>query len=239
MRDSLLIASPGLLSGQVSMSETSRLYGAGGAYRTELCTSCAIGSVNGFFGYRYLHLHDKLQVSSTGIGAGFLAGSTFATNEAFATTNHFHGLDLGLNGELRQGPWLLEWLAKVAVGATLNDLSISGSSSVTTGGVTTVTAGGLLALPTNIGDLSRTRLAAVPEFSAKLGYQITSTIRIFAGYDVMYWTGVLRPGGAIDTTVNATQIGGGALVGTARPTAQFDTSNYWAHGANFGIKAAF
>ena len=221
------------------MSETSRLYGAGGAYRTELCASCIIGGVNGFVGYRYLHLRDKLQVSSTGIGAGFLAGSTFATNEAFATTNHFHGLDLGLNGEIRQGPWLLEWLAKVAVGATLNDLSISGSSSVTTGGVSTVTAGGLLALPTNIGDFSRTRLAAVPELSAKLGYQITPTIRIFAGYDVMYWTGVVRPSGAIDTTVNATQIGGGALVGTARPAPQFDTSNYWAHGANFGIKAAF
>ena len=54
-----------------------------------------------------------------------------------------------------------------------------------------------------------------------------------------YWIGVVRPGGAIDTTVNATQIGGGALVGAARPAPQFDTSNYWAHGANFGIKAAF
>lgn len=238
-QDASFIASPGLLSGQISINDTSRLYGAGAAYRTEICANCAMGSVNGFVGYRYLHLRDKLQIASTSVGAGNFAGFTFTTSEAFATTNHFHGLDLGLNGEIRQGPWSLEWLAKVAVGATFNELSINGSSGVTTGGVTTVTAGGLLAQPTNIGDFSRTRLAAVPEFSAKLGYQITPAIRVFAGYDVMYWTGVVRPGGAIDTTVNVTQIGGGALVGAARPAPQFDTSNYWAHGANFGIKAAF
>ena len=52
---------PGLLNGRISMSETSRLYGAGGAYRSELCAMRAFGSVTGFAGYRYLHLRDKLQ----------------------------------------------------------------------------------------------------------------------------------------------------------------------------------
>jgi hypothetical protein len=142
--------------------------------------------------------------------------------------------------EIRQGPWSLEWLAKVAVGATINDLPINGSSGVTFGGVTTVTAGGLFAQPTNIGDFSRTRLAAVPEVSAKLGYQITPAIRVFAGYDVMYWTGVVRPGGAIDTTVQCDPDRRRRLVGAARAGAAVRyVETTGRNGASFGIKAAF
>ncbi len=129
-------------------------------------------------------------------------------------------------------------MTKVAVGATFTDLSISGSTAVTFGGVTTVTAGNLLALPTNIGNFSRDRFSAVPEVSAKLGYQIMPNVRAFVGYDFMYWTGVVRPGGAIDTTVNTTQLGG-ALTGAARPLPQFNASDYWVHGVNLGVKAAF
>jgi hypothetical protein len=74
-QDAFLIASPGLLSGRISITETSRLYGAGGTYRSELCTNCAFGNVSGLIGYRYLHLRDKLQISTAGVGlpAGFLA----------------------------------------------------------------------------------------------------------------------------------------------------------------------
>jgi Putative beta barrel porin-7 (BBP7) len=42
----------------------------------------------------------------------------------------------------------------------------------------------------------------VPELSLQAGYQIAPGWRLTAGYDVMYWTGVQRAGGLIDTTVN-------------------------------------
>jgi hypothetical protein len=241
VQDALLIASPGLLSGQISINETSSLYGAGGAYRTEFCANCAFGSISGILGYRYLHLRDKLKISraSVGLAGGILAGVTFAGDDQFATTNDFHGIDLGLNGEINRGPWSLEWMTKIALGATLTDLSISGSNTVTAGGVPVVTAGSLLTQPTNIGNFSRSRFAAVPEISAKLGYQVTQNIRAFVGYDFMYWTGVVRPGGAIDTTVNISQAGGGALIGATRPLQQFGASDYWAHGVNLGVKATF
>ena len=67
-----------------------------------------------------------------------------------------------------------------------------------------VTAGSLLAQTTNIGNFSRDRFSAVPEVSAKLGYQVTPNIRAFVGYDFMYWTVIIRPGDAIDTTFNPT-----------------------------------
>lgn len=240
-QDSLLISSPGIVSGQISISETSRLQGAGGAYRHELCANCLIGPVTGFLGYRYLHLRDTLSIttSTVGLPGGPVAGSTFGSAEQFSTSNDFHGLDLGLRGTANRGPWSLEWMTKIAVGATLTDLTIGGSTATTSGGVTTVTAGDLLAQPTNIGHFSRARFSAVPEASARLGYQITPVVQAFVGYDVMYWTGVVRPGGAIDTTVNVSQLNGGALTGQARPQPQFNSTDYWAHGLNVGVKAAF
>ena len=240
VQDALLIASPGVLSGQIAISDASRLYGFGGAYRRELCAGCALGSVHGFLGYRYLHLRDKLQISTASLGIGGpAAGFTFTGVEQFATTNDFHGLDLGLNGEMSRGPWSLEWTTKVALGATLTDLSISGLNTVSAGGAPVVTAGNLLAQPTNIGSFNRNQFSVVPEISAKLGYQITSNIRAFVGYDFIYWTCVTRPGGATDIAVNPSQLGGGALVGSARPAPQFNATDYFVHGANIGVKATF
>ncbi|MET0723229.1 MAG: BBP7 family outer membrane beta-barrel protein [Tardiphaga sp.] len=102
-----------------------------------------------------------------------------------------------------------------------------------------VTAGSLLAQTTNIGNFSRDRFSAVPEVSAKLGYQVTPNIRAFVGYDFMYWTVIIRPGDAIDTTFNPTLFPPVLFAGAARPAPRFDTSDYWVHGANIGVKATF
>src|SRR5947208_17125615 len=56
-------------------------------------------------------------------------------------------------------------------------------------------AGGLLALPTNIGHVRENHFAVVPDVSAKIGYQVAPSIRIHAGYSFLYWTNVIRPGG--------------------------------------------
>src|SRR5262245_31050548 len=58
-----LIAFPGFSAGSVAINDTSRLLGAGAAYRTEFCRSCAFGSVSGLIGYRYLHLRDSLVIA--------------------------------------------------------------------------------------------------------------------------------------------------------------------------------
>src|SRR5215472_432874 len=51
------------LAGSLVVNDTSRLLGAGAAYRTEFCRSCAFGSVSGLIGYRYLHLRDGLAIA--------------------------------------------------------------------------------------------------------------------------------------------------------------------------------
>src|SRR5262249_10604760 len=106
-------------AGSVAINDTSRLLGAGAAYRTEFCRSCAFGSVSGLIGYRFLRLRDSLVFSSTNvpIGVNFIPGTTIAVTDQFDTTNSFHGVDLGLTGDIANGPWKLTWLAKLAIGA--------------------------------------------------------------------------------------------------------------------------
>ena len=78
--------------------------------------------------------------------------------------------------------------------------------------VTTTVPGGFLALASNSGHFSQTKFAVVPELSLKAGYQIAPAWRLTVGYDVLYWTGVQRAGGLIDTTINPTP----GATGTAR-----------------------
>jgi hypothetical protein len=237
--NSLLIAGgPGHFTGQVSVNETSRLFGAGMVFRGEICETCAFGSVSALIGYRYLHLRDDLRISWATQGVIFLPFSVNASDE-FEAANNFHGLDLGLTGEIRGGPWSVEWLAKAALGVNVADVSINGATSFTQLGTTLSSAGGLLAQPTNIGNFSTSHFAVVPELALKLGYQITPQWRAFVGYDALYWSNVQRAGGTIDTTVNSSQLGGFPVVGPARPAPQFQTTSFWAQGVTLGATYRF
>jgi hypothetical protein len=203
-------------------------------FRGELCATCAFGSVSGLIGYRYLHLRDDLRIASS--TQGLLFGAPFATtsSDEFEATNNFHGVDLGLSGEIRRGPWSLEWLAKAALGVNLTDVAINGATSTSSGGMTVTSAGGVLTQPTNIGNFSTSHFAVVPELALKLGYDITPQWRASIGYDALYWSNVQRAGGTIDTALNPTQIGGTPLVGPARPAPQFTTTSFWAQGVTVG-----
>ena len=75
----------------------------------------------------------------------------------------------------------------------------------------------------------------MPEISLKAGYQVAPGWRLIAGYDVLYWTGVQRAGGLIDTSVNPTLVPGPG-VGPVRPLPVFNTTNLLAQGFSFGVR---
>jgi len=235
-QDSQLVAFPGFATGQVSASETSHLLGAGIAFRKRLCDACALGPVAGIIGYRYLRLKDQLGISLVSNSAAL--ASTATVSDEFETRNEFHGLDLGVTGHMTNGPWRFDWLAKVAVGGTFTNIALNGSP-VVAGAITIAGPGGLLAAPTNMGNFSDQRFSVVPELNARVSYQFAPQLRAIVGYNFMYWTGVVRPGGVIDTTVNPTQLPPGPLVGVARPAPRADTSDFWAHGVSVGLAYNF
>jgi Putative beta barrel porin-7 (BBP7) len=236
--DSLLVASPGLGSGQIAINETSRLFGAGFAVRKEICASCA-GRISALVGYRFLRTTDGLTIATNQQGnIGFIGPFAIVATDAFATGNDFNGLDLGLTGESRFGAWTLEWLGKVAVGGNYSTAQINGTT-ITAGGATVVAPGGLLALPSNMGSFSQARFAVVPELALRLGYQVTPQLRLHAGYDFLFWSNVVRAGNVIDTGINPSQIPPGALAGAGRPSLRLDGSDFWAHGLDLGAVLSF
>ena len=123
--------------------------------------------------------------------------------------------------------------------ANQNETEVNGSTTITAGGVTTTLLGELLALSSNIGNTSQTRFAAVPDLAPKTGYQFAPGWRVNARYELLYWTGVQRAGGLIDTTVNPNLLPPPIAGGPLRPQAQFDTSSLLAQGFGIGLSHEF
>jgi hypothetical protein len=232
-QSSALVAFPGVLTGAIAVNETSRLLGAGALYRQDIGTWGG-QRISALIGYRYLHSSDSLSipVNVNFLGGGGVPAFALSDIDAFGASSDFHGLDLGLTGEWKGGPWTLEWRGKVALGANLNSAAISGMTTIA--GVPF--QGGLLALSSNSGNFSQTRFAVVPEIALKAGYQVAPQWRIVAGYDFLYWTDVQRAGGLIDITINPNLVPPVAPGGPQRPMPAFNTSALLAQGFNFGVR---
>jgi hypothetical protein len=256
-QDRELTATPGLLpgdllklTGNVRVDNFTELQGAELNVRKYLCGNCRY-SLYGLAGFRYLDLHEGLSITENVVSHAAVGGTTvfdpgnlIVVNDAFNTRNRFYGGQVGLDGELRRGRWFLGGRLQVAVGATQQTIDINGSQTVTTpaGGRSTF-VGGLLALPSNIGTSTQNRFSVVPQVGLKVGYNLTDNLRVFACYDFLYWTNVVRPGDQIDTNLNVTQI---PNFGTSpafappsnivRPIVPFATSSYFAHGFSAGLE---
>src|SRR5262249_10329720 len=100
--------------------------------------------------------------------------------------------------------------------------------------------GGLLATQTNIGRTSRDTFAVVPELNLNVGYQVPPHVRLFAGYESLYWSNVVRPGEQIDGVIDIAFVpnppAGVQPTGLFRPANPFRQSDLWAHGLNLGME---
>lgn len=231
-QSALLAGFPGVGTGSVNANETSRLLGAGALYRQEFGMWSG-QRISALIGYRYLRSSDTLWITDT---INSIAFGTFTPSDNLKAASNFHGIDLGITGDWRNGPWSLEWRGKVALGANFNTADVTGSTISTVGAVSTTVPGGLLALAGNSGHFSQTKFAVVPELSLKAGYQIAPAWRLTVGYDVLYWTGVQRAGGLIDTTINPTLIPPGPPAGPTRPLPVMSTTNLLAQGFSLGVR---
>ena len=107
----------------------------------------------------------------------------------------------------------------------------------------TIFRGGLYALRSNIGRHQRDELAFIPEVGLNVGFQLTRHLKLFAGYSFLWVSTVARAGEQIDPVINVTQFpirsGDGPLVGPARPAFNFDGTDFWAQGLNFGLELRY
>jgi len=235
------------ISGTVTAEATSQLTGAGfhlrrqmnsysGCGREWLCggTSMIQSRTDLLMGYRYLQLDESVRINENLVSAGNDPG-LFVIDDSFETLNQFNGVDLGILYNRRRGLWSLDLLGKLALGNTHQVVDINGTTRI--GGAAAQT-GGLLAQTSNIGRHERDRFSFVPELGATAGYYLTRNLKLKAGYTVIFWSSVVRPGDQIDLDVNPNFLPPVAVpfAGAQRPGFQFDDSDYYVHGVNLGAE---
>ena len=253
MQDREVTTTPEFVQGNLQVHMSTALLGAEVNKRTLLCCGCDY-QVTGLLGVRYLDLRDRLEIQENLVFTNDVPavgnnppvasrGDRVFVFDRFDTHNRFYGGQIGANAEWRRGPWSLDTRFKLAVGATQQSVDIDGGQQIVrANGVVQNFQGGLLALPSNIGHFSQTRFAVVPEVGVKVGYNFTDNLRVFVGYDFLYWSNVVRPGDQIDTSLDANRIpnfGAFPPANQIRPVVPFRTTNYWALGLNAGLELRY
>jgi hypothetical protein len=227
--DRLVLAMPGVAQGAATASLQTRLWGTEANFRTSLLGGMG-GHLDLLAGFRALGLDDNFQFNTATLPFDPTMPG-MVSQDRFSTRNRFWGGQVGANAEWRWGCITLDTTVKVALGDTHERVMIGGNSLT---GMMPGT-GGFFAQPTNMGAFRRDRFTVVPELSLNVGYQLTEGLRVYAGYNFLYWSAVARPGEQIDRVVNQPQVPGLPVV-PARPAFVFRGSDFWAHGANVGLE---
>jgi hypothetical protein len=201
-------------------------------------------------GYRQLTLREKLTVQDqltplvpnflTFRGAFVNPPNTLADVDQFATSDTFYGLNLGTRF-LWQYHWLsLDLYGKLAVGVIDEKAHIQGQTSLITRTQVITTPGGVLALPSNIGNHSRSVFGILPETGFNIGIDVLKHVRILTGYSFLLLNSAVRPGNEIDRIVNPglvpTDQRFGTFIGGPHPQFAFRDQAFWAHTFNFGLE---
>jgi hypothetical protein len=250
-----LVGFPGVAAGTLTVRSTTNLWGIDPNLFLPLADTGVL-TLDCFAGYRYLELRESLQILNTlsssvaplPFNGRFVGvGNSTAAFDQFSTDNRFNGGQIGARAGLTFGPVNFSVDGKIGLGCNSEVVNIAGESSVTTPisafrGLTTV-PGGILAVASNSGRTTRDQFAFVPELDVNLGVQIMRTVRIFAGYDILYWSRVVRPYSQINNVVDTRQVPTdlGFIPGFKGmfPAPPFNRTDFWAQGFSVGLLIGF
>lgn len=191
-----------------------------------------------------LRLGSRLQSPFIGQFEGQLvdADSVIRGFDRFHARNQFIGGLLGVQAEFKLGNWIVTTRAQCAIGGTRGQVNIHGVAYLNTpAGATDAVLSNILAQPTNIGGYGDTRVTFLPEGTVTLGYEVSRNVTLFAGYDLFYWSQVVRPGDQITRRVNPDLV---PFLGTANQTvAPQQPPLVWTHllaqGISCGVQLSF
>lgn len=229
--DALQVAVPGESTGRLSVNSASDVAAWDVIFRG-LLQEMNHSRLDLLVGYQGARINEDLVISST----TFEGGSQIDVMDSFATDNTFHGAAIGFEWVHTCQRLNVELLGKVGFGNMKQVVNIAGQQQVTVDGPPTVTTGGLLAQPTNIGWFQRDEFAVNPEVGINFNYQLTPCVNLSTGYSFMYWNKVAQPGEQIDPmlAVNPDQP---PMAGDfQRPEFVFTDSSYYIHGLHGGVQ---
>jgi hypothetical protein len=236
------IAAPDISNGGIFITTERDVDGAELVLRRRI-GDCCNRRVDFLFGYRYAGLDELLvirdELTSIDTNSNVPVGTVVGGFDSFETSNQFHGAQLGLAMDFYRRRWTLGLVGKVALGNMREQVTIGGETTVAVpGDVPVVTAGGLLAQPSNIGGFSRDEFAVVPEAQLNVRYRLTRNTEFSVGYTFIYLSDVVRPADQVDLRVDPRQITDPDNA-VALPAFDFVTSDFWIQGINFGLEYKF
>src|SRR5262249_28129898 len=107
-------------------------------------------------------------------------------------------------------------------------------------GITRVAFGGVRALPSNFGRDTNTDMSFLSESGIELGLQVTKHISVRGGYNILWWSDVLRPGTVVSPIVTGSQVPidrafGQPLTAPGRPVVVSRSGDLRARGVVLGL----
>ena len=248
---SFLTASPNVFAGSINIQTTSQMGGVEFNGRWHGYSGERL-HFDGLVGFRYLRLAERLQINESHSGlngvpilfnGNGLNYDSLAVLDSFATTNNFFGTQFGGRLTWESDLVSLAAFAKLGLGATMEHVSINGSTTFMSAvNPTTTVNGGVLALPSNIGDHNRTVFGVLPEMGVNVGINLSEHVRLNMGYSTLLWR-VARPGLQYDHNVNTSYAPSsqnyGITGGPAAPTFRSNDELFWSHNLTIGMEFHF
>jgi hypothetical protein len=259
VEDSQLVSFPGVISGSVTVNSRDFFQSTGAWLNLNLCGAdwccdpcgccCDLSQQRGYrimllAGYRYYRYIDSLSIHEgltvTEPEPPGLTGTRLDVLDDFRTENEFNGGEIGFRTEVYRGRWSLGLLTKMAIGNNRQVVTIQGETTTAIPSLLPVTnPGGLLTAQTNIGRYTDDQFTIIPQLGLELGFQICDHLRLYSGYDLIYWPHVQTAGGQIDMNVDPRNIPPAQPGGTKFPEPKFVSTDFWAQGLNFGVELRY
>lgn len=242
-QDAELVGLANTATGQFRASLESRLYGAAihlvqiGV--EESCEPCETDrySARVKIGPRFLSLRESLFMEE--FVSQFGLDSQNRLTENFDTDNTFLGGEIGFQIERQKKSFFYRGGFSLALGATHQELVVSGQTTRQQNSNAAVAfPGALLAQRTNSGKWQRNEFTFIPQSNFTIGWRTKSGWELSAGYNLLYWSDVLRVANQVDTSLNPDLLPPEVanFSGAGAPQVLLSDDSYLAHGLSFGIE---
>ena len=241
-----LFSFPGIAKGQLRIHGESRMYSAAAHLYRLAEEEPGCGDTRDQYsaviqaGPRFASLKDAIFMQE--YVTGNQSGIQNVLRDSFKTDNAFLGGEVGVRLQRQTNSGFIQGNLGLALGMTRQELESFGDTTKRTSqGATTHFPGGLLAQRTNSTAISRNRFSVMPQAEFKIGFETAWGWDMTVGYNVFYWSKVLRATEQIDTNVNPNLLPPETVpfTGPQQPSVLLKESGYLAHGIAFGLEKRF
>lgn len=238
-QDTLVVTFPGEATGSIHVRGSSNVFGGDLSVR-QLWYGRFGGTLDVLYGYQYMRLDEDLRIRSTSLATGTQlapAGSVSTVSDSFEAINEFHGGQIGVASNYREGCWSFRGLAKVGMGSLRRSAVRRGSRDTELGAANAFDPNGLLVRSTNQGTINDSTFGWIPELDVSLGWHYFPNFDVTLGYHVIAMTDALQVSGMIDRNL-ASNVSD-PLVGTLAPSPSLRFDTFYIHGIHVGLQYVY